>query len=44
MGWFGHGRFGHGCMKKQIKMAIAKAVREEKAAKEAFVVIEEEAM
>ncbi|KAG9048892.1 hypothetical protein FS837_011801 [Tulasnella sp. UAMH 9824] len=43
-GWFGHGRFGHGCMKKQIKMAIAKAIREEKAAKEAVVLVEEEAM
>ncbi|KAG8945713.1 hypothetical protein FRC04_000572 [Tulasnella sp. 424] len=41
--WFGHGRFGHGCMKKQIKMAIAKAIREEKVAKEA-VLVEEEAM
>lgn len=31
-------------MKKQIKMAIAKAIREEKAAKEAVVLVEEEDM
>ncbi|KAG8990093.1 hypothetical protein FRB90_001913 [Tulasnella sp. 427] len=40
--WPGRDRFGHGCMKKQIKMAIAKAVREEKAAKAVLNVEEEE--
>jgi hypothetical protein len=37
-GWFRHHKFGCGCMKKRIRMAIAKAVREAKAEKEAALV------